>query len=138
MLVALGLRFGHSGRHLTPQAGLSFVGIPTVTTGGVSFSITNESNSMIDYGTGPLQVKSNGVWRELQPLAAPFTRLAAGQAGTIMAVAPSNAEAWRVPVIWVRAPNKWQVLKKRAEFTLTGGGSWNLVAHTNLSPEITR
>src|SRR5881296_4188920 len=47
LLVALGLRFGHSGRHTTKQLGLSFVGVPAVLTGAVSFSITNESNSMI-------------------------------------------------------------------------------------------
>jgi hypothetical protein len=93
-----------------------------VTTGFVTFQITNEGRAAILYAALAPQVKSNGQWIDLQPPSARPAVLAPRQTGTFITVPPSNNLPWRVPVVWTYGPTKLQLWKRRAE---------NLLRHQN-------
>jgi hypothetical protein len=119
--------------------------MPNAAAGGLSFGITNASYLEIAYIACPPQVKSNGVWLEVDPPSpGAMTPLPEGQAGTLVIAAPSHGEAWRLPVLWCYRPTKVQFLKKKAENNFARildpgaiDAGFSLVTYTNYSVEIT-
>src|SRR6266478_8602286 len=66
LIVLVGLRSGPPPRGSSTLAGLTFLGSPTASPAGFTFTITNVSTSSIDYLACPPQVQSNGVWGVIQ------------------------------------------------------------------------
>jgi len=115
LIVLVGLRSGTSPRGSSTLAGLTFLGGPTPSTAGFAFTITNVATSPIAYLACSPQVRSNGVWRDVQIPLGPFrmARLTPRQTGVVVVAAPLSPGAWRVPVLWVNPPTLtiWQKLR---------------------------
>ena len=117
-----------------------FVGTPGVSTGLVTFQITNEGRDVILYAALPLQVRSNGQWIDLQsvPLSRAATLVSPEKVSTIIVSAPLNNLPWRVPLSWSYGPTRLQLLKWRAENLLHHQRrNAGLENHMAYSPEIT-
>jgi hypothetical protein len=116
-----------------------------------SFGVTNGSSLDIDYTACAPQMKSNGLWLEVQiptpgfvtTLPAGHGTLPGGQAVTLVITAPQRGEAWRLPVVWGYRLTRWQLLKNRGDNLLAGLLHPGIVpraiypeAYTNYSVEI--
>jgi hypothetical protein len=123
---------------VVPPPPFRFIGTPSVSTGFMTFQITNEGRAGIYYVASSPQVKSNEQWSDLQGTSARATILAPHGTGTIAATTPSNGLPWRVPVYVHRVPTKLELWKRRMETLLNrqnrGGG---IKVHVAYSPELT-
>ena len=139
--VALGLAIAllpPRPRH-SPPPPFRFVGTPGLSTGFVTFQVTNQERVVVLCGVLPPQVKSNGQWIDVQVPSAQRLLLAPRQGSAFIAVAPSNGLPWRVPVAWSYGPTKLQVWKTGAENFLRrqDRGPVGIETHVAYSPEIT-
>jgi hypothetical protein len=140
LILGLILRFGGSAPQLTVRAAISFPGNPTLTTTGLAFVVSNQTDKPVVYLQFPPQLKSNDVWIEGPRLAGPWRMLTlpAHQAVTNFGMAPARGETCRVPVLWAYQPtlSNWRFVKHWA-LTLVGRNSgFKLETYTNFSPEI--
>ena len=123
---------------VVPAPPFRFIGTPSVSTGLMTFQITNEGRAGIYYVASSPQVKSNGQWSDVQRTSARATFLAPYGTGTITATAPSNGLPWRVPVYVHRVPTKLELWKRRTENLLyRQNHHTGIKNHVTYSPEIT-
>ncbi len=114
-----------------------FVKTSGVSTGFVTFQITNEGRALVIYAAFPPQCKSNGQWIDLRPPSGTAT-LNPQKTSTFVTVPPSNSLPWRVPVVWTYGPTKLQLWKRRAENLLWHQNRGVTLEHNvAYSPEIT-
>jgi hypothetical protein len=136
--VALGLAIALWPPRHSPPPPFRFVGTLGLSTGFVTFQVTNQERGIVLCGVLPPQVKSNGQWIDVQVPSAQRLILAPRQGSTFIVVAPSNGLPWRVPLAWSYGPTKLQVWKKRAEnFLRRQDRGLSIEPHVAYSPEIT-
>jgi hypothetical protein len=93
-----------------------------------SFNVTNGSGATIDYWIYLPQVKSSGVWSQLQHMPGAGTlQLTPGQAFTFSVAVPMNAVEWRLPVRWCyRSHMGFRVIEM---WTVNLELNWKLLLH---------
>jgi hypothetical protein len=115
--------------------------------GGFSLLVTNASHLDVSYLVCAPQVRSNGVWLEVQPPTPPANgiRLPARRGGTVVIPAPSHRGSWRVPVMWVYHPTDAQLVGRRVQYFVERLLDTNAMprglsreSYTNYSIEITQ
>lgn len=118
--------------------------------GGFSalFTISNANGWSIAFRPGLPQVKSNRLWSPVEITAGDMPRLGPGQWSTFLVAAPTNGEAWRVPVVFCSVGLKALDIAKYHTFSmyqklvgLRGGRPPSPPpppVATNYTPEVTR
>ncbi len=142
LLVAFGLLFARSRPAPANPRGFSFVGAPLRTGSFISFGFSNSSDFELSYIACPPQIKSNGVWLEVQiPVGPTSTNLLPSQPGTLLVQPPLQPGTWRVPVLWCYQPTTIDALKGRvknfaAHVLGTKADGFRIQGYTNYSDEV--
>ena len=136
---------------LTNGVRVSLVGGTNDSTGKITavLSISNCTKRTIVYWPPLPQARKRGVWPvpSHPAVGTPLLTLDAGQNSDVSITPPADAEAWRVPVVWILNPTKAQIAKQRLKDGLDSisRGSWpswhvhiGLYGFTNYSAEIVR
>lgn len=137
--VSFGFR-GSPGQSITP-IGISLVGFPSPSAISISLVVTNPTPRTIVYIVCPPQVKSNGVWTEvqLQVRPTPMAVLPPTQTATLDVAQPTQGHLCRVPLVWgyQPRPRPWELARNFILGNLTGRyPGVNGALYTNFSPEI--
>jgi hypothetical protein len=122
---------------------LAFVGKPVVSGSFATFTITNSGDSPIYYLACPPQMKSGGVWSQVEfpRSSTSMLDLPAKQSFQLTVGAPAGGTEWRLPVLWGLeiTPTVWQRLSNKAQLILTGhsegvGGPLSTTYSAEVSP----
>ena len=117
-----------------------------------TFCVTNPTDRILFYRTGPPQIESDQGWYpSWQPRGAGGTNLLAHQGSTFMVRAPLTEHPWRVPVMWGHLPAGLERFRGQVKYNvrlnwhlLSHGRSPKLFKHSELdacmsySPEVTK
>ncbi len=133
-----------------PKPGTISLSVANYTARGPSalFSVSNGNRWAIVFRPGMPQVRSNSLWSPVEITEGAMPRLGPGQCTTFSVAAPTNGDAWRVPVLFFSVPPQAVAIAEYHTYTiyqkmvsLLGGRPPSRPDNprdTNFTPEITR
>ncbi|MEO5803252.1 MAG: hypothetical protein ABIR24_06955, partial [Verrucomicrobiota bacterium] len=124
------------------RAGLQINAIRATSSEGESvFTVTNPSDTEINYAAVAPQVRSNGYWNDLDmgDDGIIAVRLPAHKSADVRVTTPTNGESWRLAVVWGYATPRVEVMKVIVQKQLhLAHKSLTAECFTAYSPEVTR